>query len=59
MTSQLSIVEKMNTLPNETIHTTFGCTVHLHGYWNKMMPFMKPFTLAYFNNDVKFRNRIC
>ncbi len=59
MTSQLSIVEKMNTLFNGTIHTMFGCVVHLHGYRNRVMPLMKPSTLVNFSNSVKFRNYTC
>jgi len=30
MTSQLSIMEKTNKFPNETIHIMFGCIVHLY-----------------------------
>jgi hypothetical protein len=50
----LSIVEKTGTLPNEMIHIVSRCVVHIHGHWNKMMPFMKSFILADLNNGVKF-----
>jgi hypothetical protein len=30
MTSQSSIVKKTGTFPNETIHITLKCAVHLH-----------------------------
>ncbi len=46
MTFRSSIVEKIDTLPNETIHMTFGCVVHLHGHKNKVVPLMKPSILA-------------
>ncbi len=59
MTSQLSIVEKMSTFFNETIHIMFKCVVHLHCYRNKMIPLMKPSTLANFNNSAKFHNYTC
>jgi hypothetical protein len=32
ITSQLSIMEKMNTLLNKTIHITPGCVMHLHDH---------------------------
>jgi len=56
MTSQLSIVEKTGTLPNETIHITPEYTMHLHGHHNKVVPLMKPFIFADLNNGVKFYN---
>jgi len=43
----------MGTL-DETIHITLRCVVHIHGHWNRMVPFMKPFILANLNNDAKF-----
>ncbi len=54
MIFQLSIVEKMSTFPNEVIHITFGCAVHLRGHQNKVVPFMKPFIFADLSNGVKF-----
>jgi RsiW-degrading membrane proteinase PrsW (M82 family) len=45
MTSLLFIMEKTNTLLNETIHIMPGCAMHLHGHWNKMVAFMKPLYL--------------
>jgi len=59
MTSQLFIVEKMGTLPNETIHITPRCIVHLHGHWNEMVPLMKPFIFLDFNNGTKFHSCTC
>jgi hypothetical protein len=46
MTSQLFIVEKMGTFPNEMIHIMPGCAMHFHGHRNKMVPFIKPSVLA-------------
>ncbi len=59
MTPQSSIMEKMNTFPNETIHIMPGCTVHLHGHQNNMVPFLKPFIFANLSNGAKFRNCTC
>ncbi len=59
MTSQLSIVETTNTFSNETIHIMPNCVVHFHGHWNKVVPLMKPYILAEFSNDTKFRNCTC
>jgi hypothetical protein len=56
MISRSSIVEKMSTLPNEVIHITLECAMHLYDHRNKMVPFMKPFIFAYFSNDAKFHN---
>ncbi len=56
MTSQSSIVEKTNTLVDETIHIMLECIVHLHGHWNKVVPFLKPSILTNFNNGIKFNN---
>ncbi len=50
MTSQLLIMEKMSTLPNEMVHITPGCPMHLHGHWNKVMPFMKPSIIVDLND---------
>ncbi len=52
----MSIVEKMNTYSNETIHITSRCTMHLHGHHNKVVSFMKPFIFVDFNNGAKFCN---
>jgi hypothetical protein len=35
MTSRSFIMEKMNTLLDETIHIMPKCVVHLHGHQNK------------------------
>jgi hypothetical protein len=59
MTSQTFIVEKTSTLPNETIHITLGCVVHLHGHWSKMVPFLKPSIFVDLNNGAKFCNCTC
>jgi hypothetical protein len=36
ITSQLSILKKMDTFPNETIHIIPEYVVHLYGHRNKM-----------------------
>ncbi len=54
MTSQLSIVENTGTLPDEMIHITPECSMHLHGHQNKVVSLMKPFIFADLNNGVKF-----
>jgi hypothetical protein len=59
MTFRLSIVEKMSTLLDGTIHIAPGCAMHLHGHWNKMVPLMKPSILVDFNNSVKFHSCTC
>jgi hypothetical protein len=46
----------MDTFPNEMIHITHGCDVHLHGHQNNVMPLMKSSILANFSNDAKFRH---
>ncbi len=56
MTSPSSIVETTGTLFNEMIHITPECAMHLHGHWNKMVPFMRPFIFVDLNNGVKFCN---
>ncbi len=38
------------------IHITFERTVHFHGYWNKMVPFVKPSIIADLSNGAKFCN---
>jgi len=43
MSSSSSIVEKTNTLFDETIFITPKCAVHLHNCRNKVVPLMKPF----------------
>jgi hypothetical protein len=42
-------MEKMSTFPNEMIHIMLRGTVHLHGHWDKMVPFMKPSILVDFS----------
>ncbi len=59
MTSWLFIVEKMNTLPDKTIHITPKFAMHLHGHQNKMVPLMKPSILVDFNNGIKYCNYTC
>jgi hypothetical protein len=59
MTSRTSIMKKMGRFPNEMIHIPFKCVVHLHGHWNKMVPFMKLSMLANFNNGAKFCSCTC
>ncbi len=54
MISGSSIVEKIGTLPDETIHIMLGCTMYFHGHRNKVVPFMKPFILANFSNLLSF-----
>jgi hypothetical protein len=51
-----SILKKTNTLPDQTIHITPMCIVHLHGHRNNVVSFMKHFILANLNNDTKFHN---
>ncbi len=59
MASRSSIVEKMSTLLDETTYITLECIMHLHGHWNKMVLFIKPFRLVDFSNGVKFHNCTC
>jgi len=59
MISQLSIVEKMGTLFDETIYIMSECVVHLHGHQNKIVPLMKLSILIDLNNGAKFHNCIC
>jgi hypothetical protein len=33
--------------------------VHLHGHWNKVVPFMKPSIFADLSNNVKFHSCTC
>jgi len=54
MTYWLFIVEKTSTFLDEMIHIMLDCVMHLHGHWNKVVPFMKPFILADFYNGAKF-----
>ncbi len=56
MPSRLSIMEKIGTFPDETIHITPRCVVHFHGHQNKVVPFMKPSILVDLNNHTKFRS---
>jgi hypothetical protein len=56
MTSQLSIMENMDTFLNETLHIMPGFAMHFHGHQNKMVPLMKPSMLMDINNGNKFRN---
>jgi hypothetical protein len=53
MTFRLSIVEKMNTFLDESIHIMPKCIVHLHGHQNKLVPLMKPSILVNISNGVK------
>jgi hypothetical protein len=59
VTSKSSTMEKTGTFPDETIHITPRCVVHLHGHQNKIVLFMKPFILVDFSNGDKFCNYIC
>jgi hypothetical protein len=54
MTFENFIVEKMSTFPDKTIHIAPRCDVHLHGHRNKMVPLMKPSTLADLNKALSF-----
>jgi hypothetical protein len=56
MTSQLSIMEKTSILLDEMIHIMPECIVHLHGHWNKVVPFMKLFIFINLSNGAKFCN---
>jgi hypothetical protein len=58
MTSQSSIMDKRGTLPNETIHITPKCIVHLHGHWNKMVYLMKPSVLAVLTMSLRFETTL-
>jgi hypothetical protein len=42
------------TLFHEMIHIMPGCAMHLHGHYNKMVPFMKPSIFTNFNNGLNF-----
>ncbi len=58
----MSIVEKMGTFHNETIHIMPKCTLHLHGHQNEMVPFMKPSIFADLSNPIYNYNmcvRLC
>jgi hypothetical protein len=59
MISWLSIVEKMGTLLDETIHIMLECVVHLHDHRNKMVPLMKLSILTDISNDIKFCSCTC
>ncbi len=59
MTYRSSIVEKMGTLIDETIHIMPKCAVHFHGHQNKVVRLIKPFILVNLSNGVKFRNCTC
>ncbi len=59
MTSQSSIVKKIGTIPDETIHITHECTMHFHGHWNKVVPLMKLYLFIDLNNGIKFWSCIC
>jgi hypothetical protein len=45
MTFRTFILEKTGALPNEMIHISLRCVVHLHDHQNKMVPLMKPLYL--------------
>jgi hypothetical protein len=59
MTFWSFIVEKMGTLPDETIHIAVGWVVHLHGHWNKVVPLVKPFIFVNLSNGAKFHSYTC
>jgi hypothetical protein len=52
-------MEKMGTLLDEMIHIMPMCTMHLHGHWNIMVPFMKASIVVDLSNGIKFGNYIC
>ncbi len=52
-------MEKMSTLPYETIHIMPECVMPLHGHRNKVVPLMKPFILVDLSNVAQFRNYTC
>ncbi len=56
MTSQSFTMEKTGKILDETIHIMPKCIVHLQSHRNIVVPLMKPYILANFNNGVKFRN---
>ncbi len=56
MTSWSSIVEKMSTFFDETIHIMVECAMHLHGHWNKVVHVMNPFIFMDLKNGAKFHN---
>jgi hypothetical protein len=49
-------MEEMGILPDEMIHITPGCVMHLHGHRNKVVPLMKPSILVDISNGIKFCN---
>ncbi len=49
-------MEKMNTLPHETIHIMPRCVMHLYGHRKKVVPLLKPFIFMDLSNGIKFRN---
>jgi len=56
MTFWSSIVEKIGTLPDETIYIMFECIVYLHGHRNKLVDFMKSSILVDLSNGAKFHS---
>ncbi len=52
-------VEKTSTFLDETIHIMTRCAIHLHGHWNKMMFFMKPYIFTDLSNGIKFHSYTC
>jgi hypothetical protein len=49
-------MEKMNTLPHETIHIMPRCVMHLYGHQKKVVPLLKPSIFMDLSNGIKFRN---
>ncbi len=54
MTSLLSIMEKMDTFPDETLHIMLECAMYFHGHQNKVVPLIKPSMLVDISNDTNF-----
>jgi cAMP phosphodiesterase len=40
-------MKKTSIILDEMIHIMLGCTMHLHGHGNKMVPFIKPSILMH------------
>jgi ribulose-5-phosphate 4-epimerase/fuculose-1-phosphate aldolase len=51
-------MDKKGTLPNERIHITPKCIVHLHGHYNKVVHLMKPSILAILMMALRFEATI-
>jgi hypothetical protein len=52
-------MEKTSTFLDKMIHIMFGCVMHLHGHWNKVVPLMKPSIFGDISNGTKFCNYTC